>query len=124
LPWPVTGLQIVGFGERPGNGRRSRGIVIEAPLGARVVSPRDGMVVYAAEFRTHGAVVIVSAGHGYHCLLAGLSRIDAKVGQQLSAGDPIGALTRSEFDGAAPQLRLELLKNQQPIDPSPWLRQS
>src|SRR5512145_733156 len=124
LPWPVAGRQIVAFGQPTGKGRRSRGIVIEARLGARVVSPCAGMVVYAGEFRTYGPLVIVSAGGGYHCLLAGPSRIDVKVGQQLLAGDPVGTLTRSEVDGAAPQLRLELLKDQRPIDPTPWLRRS
>src|SRR5262245_26410701 len=122
LPWPVAGVQIVGFGKPIGKGRRSRAIVIEAPPGARVVSPCDGLVLYAGEFRTYGPLVIVSAGDGYHCLLAGPLRIDAEVGQQLSAGDPIGTLTRSESDGAAPRLHLELLKDRRPIDPAPWLR--
>jgi murein hydrolase activator len=124
LPWPVAGVQVVGFGQPTGKGRRSYGIVIEAPLGTRVVSPCGGLVVYVGEFRTYGTLVIVSAGDGYQCLLGGPLRIDAEVGQQLSAGDPIGVLTRSELDGAAPQLRLELLKNQRPIDPAPWPRRS
>jgi septal ring factor EnvC (AmiA/AmiB activator) len=124
LPWPVAGLLVVGFGQPTGNGGRSGGIAIEASLGAVVVSPCSGMVVYAGVFKTYGDLVIIAAGDGYHCLLAGPLLIDAEVGQQLSAGDPIGTLIRSKVDGAAPRLRLELLKNSRLIDPVPWLRRS
>ena len=125
LPWPVAGVQVVGFGQPAGKGRRSKGIVIEASLGARVVSPCGGVVVYAGKFRNYGPLVIVSPGDGYHCLLAGLLSIDVAVGQHLSAGDPIGALPRSgRRDGTAPRLHLELLKDRRPIDPAPWLCRS
>jgi murein hydrolase activator len=82
------------------------------------------LVVYAGEFRSYGQIVIVSAGNGYHLLLAGLGAIDAEIGRRLSAGEPIGALGQSDGRGAAPRLRLEILKDQRPIDPAPWLRRS
>lgn len=119
LPWPVAGMQVLGFGQPTAYGMPSNGIVIQGRPGSPVVSPCDGLLVYAGEFRTYGPLVIISAGDGYHCLLAGRLRIDTKVGEQLSAGDPIGALSA---DGAAPRLHLELLKDQRPIDPAPWLR--
>jgi len=118
LPWPVEGVQILGFGESAAVGRLSRGMAIRARAGAQVVSPCDGLVVFADEFRTYGRLVIISAGDGYQFLLAGLSTIEAKVGQQVSAGELIGTL------GYGAPLTLELHKDQQPIDPAPWLRKS
>ncbi len=53
-----------------------------------------------------------------------LLAIDAQVDRQLSAGEPIGYLGRSGADGAAPRLRLVLLKDQRAIDPALWLRKS
>ena len=109
----------MGFGEKTISGTTSRGIEIKARPGAQVVSPCDGLVVFAGEFRTYGNLVTVSAGDGYQFLLAGLSTIDAKVGQQVSAGELIGTM-----GGGAPVLHLELLKDQQAIDPAPWLRKT
>jgi len=109
----------LGFGEKTISGTTSRGIEIKARPGAQVVSPCDGLVVFAGEFRTYGNLVTVSAGDGYQFLLAGLSTIDAKVGQQVSAGELIGTM-----GGGAPVLHLELLKDQQAIDPAPWLRKT
>jgi len=119
LPWPVQGLLVIGFGEKPTVGSTSRAMAIQAHPGAQVVSPCDGLVVFAGEFRTYGNLVTVSAGDGYQFLLAGLSTIDAKVGQQVSAGELIGTM-----GGGAPVLHLELLKDQQAIDPAPWLRKT
>src|SRR5262245_10501293 len=69
LPLPVAGRQIVAYGEQTADGTASRGIVIQAHPDATVVSPCDGMIVYAGEFRNYGPLVIVSAGDGYHFLL-------------------------------------------------------
>jgi septal ring factor EnvC (AmiA/AmiB activator) len=124
LPWPVAGRQIVGFGQPTSDGRSSSGIVIAARPRALVVSPCDGLLVYAGEFRSYGPLVIIQAGDGYQFMLTGLSVIDAQVGQKLAAGEPIGTLPGSERDGAPPRLHLSLLQNGRPIDPAPWLRKS
>jgi septal ring factor EnvC (AmiA/AmiB activator) len=122
LPWPVVGALISGFGQRTPDGEVFKGLVLEGYPDAVVVSPWTCLVVYAGKFRKYGPMVIVSAGDGYHFLLAGLLAIDAQVGQQLTAGEPIGYLGRT--DGTRPRLRLELLKDQRAIDPAPWLRKS
>ncbi len=110
LPWPVVGGLIASFGQSTADGRRPGGIVIETPPGALVVSPCNGLVVYAGEFKSYGALMIVSPGDGYHGLLSGLSTIDAQIGQHLSAGEPIGTMARPGADGPSPQLFLQLLK--------------
>ena len=122
LPLPVAGRFIVAYGEPTADGTPSSDLVIEAEPGAKVVSPCDGVVVYAGEFRSYGPLVIVSAGDGYHFMLAGLSSLDALPGQRLRAGEPIGALGRTSPDGNAPRLSVSLLKDSRAIDPTPWWR--
>ncbi|WP_222874116.1 hypothetical protein [Hankyongella ginsenosidimutans] len=45
---------------------------------------------FAGEFRGYGLLLIVAHSSGYHSLLAGFARIDAAVGAQVRAGEPVG----------------------------------
>ena len=125
LPLPAQGRQIQSFGDRAQAGK-SDGIVIETRHGAQVVSPNDGWVMYAGEFRSYGQILIINGGGGYHVLLAGLSQIDVQVGQFVLAGEPIGVMvaapktTSTKSQDIAPVLYVEFRKNQRPIDPGPW----
>jgi murein hydrolase activator len=56
-------------------GGNERGISIETRAGAQIVTPSDGWVVYAGNFRSYGQLLIINAGGGYHILLAGMERI-------------------------------------------------
>ena len=56
---------------------------------------------------------------GYHSLLAGLGRISGVVGQRVLAGEPVGDM--GDPDGGEPRLYIELRRDGQPINPSPWL---
>ena len=125
LLMPAQGRQIQGFGDKAQSGR-SDGIVIETRAGAQVVSPNDGWIMYAGEFRSYGQILIINAGGGYHVLLAGLSQIDVQVGQFVLAGEPIGLMVAAPKSASvktqetAPVLYIEFRKNQRPIDPGPW----
>ena len=48
-----------------------------------------------------------------------MSRIDGTMGQQLLSGEPIGVMG-AEKKGK-PSLYVELRRNSQPINPTPWL---
>lgn len=125
LPMPAQGKRILGFNEKNQFGRLSRGIIIETRHGATVVSPSDGWVVYAGEFRSYGQVLIINAGGGYHILLANLARTDVEVGRFVLAGEPVGAMSSNVVgkaqDTAAPVLYVEFRnKEGQSIDPTPW----
>src|SRR5690606_3300011 len=116
----------VSYGETTSNGRKSQGIVIQTRYGAQVTSPSDGWVVYAGEFRSYGQLLIINAGGGYHVLLAGLSRIDAQLGQFILAGEPVGTMqvaAGGQSDENAPVLYVEFRKEGRPVDPSPWWHQ-
>jgi septal ring factor EnvC (AmiA/AmiB activator) len=50
-------------------------------------------------------------------LLAGLSSSDTQTGQSLLAGEPIGIMP----DNENAKLYMEIRKDQNPINPEPWL---
>ncbi len=122
---PIQGLRVISFGERTKHGSLSKNIGIQARFGGAVVSPCDGLVVYAGEFRTYGQLLIISPGDGYHVLISGLSQIDVQVGQSVLMGEPVGVMSsaatvQAAQDKAGPVLYLEFQKDRRPIDPDPW----
>jgi septal ring factor EnvC (AmiA/AmiB activator) len=126
LPMPAQGRRVIKFGDKTQYGRQSQGLVLETRHGGQVVSPCDGRIVYAGEFRSYGQLLIINAGGGYHILLAGLSQIDVQMGQFVLAGEPVGVMApaaksaEGKAQGNAPVLYIEFRKNQEPIDPDPW----
>ena len=104
------------------NGARTEGITIETRRAAHVVAVRRGTVVFAGPFRGYGRLLIIEHDEGYHVLLAGLDRIDAVVGDEVLAGEPVGAMTASS--NRTPELYLELRRSGRPINPLPWLAAS
>lgn len=123
LPLPALGRRVLSFGDTTSNGRKSQGIVIETRYNAQVTSPCDGWIVYAGEFRSYGQLLIINAGGGYHVLLAGLSHIDAQLGQFVLAGEPVGnmgAPPKGKSQDNAPVLYVEFRKEGRPTDPDPW----
>lgn len=123
LPRPAHGRAVLTFGDTTSSGRKSHGIVIETRHGAQITSPTDGWVVYAGEFRSYGQLLIINAGGGYHVLLAGLSHIDAQLGQFVLAGEPVGKMQiahAGQPQENAPVLYVEFRKEGRPIDPGPW----
>ena len=126
LPVPAHGRRVLTFGEKTQYGSQSKGLVIETRQGAQVVSPTDGWIVYAGEFRSYGQLLIINAGGGYHILLAGLSQIDVQLGQFVLAGEPVGVMSaaakssQAKAQDNAPVLYVEFRKDQRPIDPDPW----
>jgi septal ring factor EnvC (AmiA/AmiB activator) len=126
LPLPAQGRRVLAFGEKTQYGSQSKGIVLETRHGGQVVSPSDGWIVYAGEFRSYGQLLIINAGGGYHVLLAGLSQIDVQLGQFVLAGEPVGVMSTAAKSAVAkaqdnaPVLYIEFRKDQRPIDPDPW----
>lgn len=126
LPLPVQGKRVLTFGEKTQYGSQSKGVILETRHGGQVVSPSDGWIVYAGEFRSYGQLLIINAGGGYHILLAGLSQIDVQLGQFVLAGEPVGVMStaakgpQAKTQENAPILYIEFRKDQRPIDPDPW----
>jgi len=110
---------------RPVVGRVASGSVDGAPglnfvtaAAAQVVAPADSRVLFAGRYHKEGQVLILEMGGGYDLVLAGLDRIDVRPGDQLLAGEPVGAMPRN--DGGA-KLYFEVRDNGKGVSPAPWL---
>jgi len=117
LPFPVMGRLARRYGEATEIEGRSKGIVISTRPEAQVVAPFDGIVAFSGPFRGYGQLLIMEHSEGYHTLLAGMTRLDSRVGQRVLAGEPVGVMSP---DGD-PSLYVELRRDGQPINPLPWL---
>lgn len=113
LVLPVTGTLAQRYGESDAVGAVSRGVRIQTRGDAPVVAPYEGSVVFAGPFKGYGLILIVEHPNGYHSLIAGLGRIDTRVGQRVLTGEPLGAMVP---DGS-PTLYYELRRGGQPINP-------
>jgi murein hydrolase activator len=120
---PVAGAVVRSWGETT-EGGPAMGITYQPPPAARVLAPCTGRVAFAARFRSYGLLLIVDCGAGYHAVLAGFARIDVKVAQELTAGEPVGVMPNWEpgVSGTRPGLYVELRRDGQPMNPAPWLR--
>ncbi len=124
LPLPVQGKILVRFGQSDQNGAPSKGIHLETRDDAQVISPCDGLVLYAGPFRSYGQLLIINPGGGYHVVLAGMDRIDIPQGQYVLAGEPIAAMGAESHTGERspkrPTLYVEFRRDEQSLDPEPW----
>ena len=123
---PVEGVALGRYGTDDGTGGTIPGLTLETRPEAPVTAPFDGRIAFAGPFRRYGQLLILEVGEGYHLLLAGMTRIDGVVGQNVLAGEPIGAMGASRSDASSdagsdkPALYIELRRNGTPVDPRPW----
>ncbi|MES2491817.1 MAG: peptidoglycan DD-metalloendopeptidase family protein [Pseudomonadota bacterium] len=109
---PVQGRLVAGFGEAPPGQPRSRGVAIAARPGAQAVAPAPGRVAFAGTYRGFGQIVIIDHGQGWTSLVAGLSQLNVRVGEEVVAGSPLGAA-----GPVRPVVTLEVRKSGQPVNP-------
>lgn len=117
---PAIGKITEKFGTANQSGGSTKGIKINTLPGAHVVAPYDGRVKYSGALRTYGQVLIVEAGGDYLIIMAGLNRVDVKVGQLILAGEPVGQMATVGEEGPR-ELYLEFRRAREPFDPLPWL---
>lgn len=114
---PVAGEITAGFGEAGTSGQRQAGIVLAARPSAQVVAPGEGRVAYAGPYRGFGRIVIVEHANGWTSLVTGLATLDVAVGQDVTAGSPLGLSPRQRGE-----VTLELREGGQPVNPLDHLR--
>lgn len=117
---PVEGPVILGFRQEDANGDPIDGIRIRARRGGQVIAPFDARVEYAGSFNTYNGLLILSVGDDYYIVLAGLGAVYAEAGQSVLAGEPVGEMPST--GETAPDLYLEIRREETAIDPRPWLR--
>jgi septal ring factor EnvC (AmiA/AmiB activator) len=114
---PVIGRLVEDDGAGVG-GVRAPGLTFLASPGAQVVAPADSEVLFAGPYHKTGQVLILESAGGYDLVLAGLDRVEVRTGDQLLAGEPVGAMPRT---GAGAKLYFELRQNGKGVSPAPWL---
>lgn len=82
-----------------------------------VRAPADAVVEYAGPLEGWNEVVVLRLGPGWRLVLAGLGRASVQIGARVATGEPLGRMPA----GSAPELYLELRREDRPVDPAPWL---
>lgn len=118
---PVDGARLSsGFGMRMhpilGFSRLHRGVDFAAPTGTPVLASAAGRVVRAGWGGGYGNMIDIDHGRGIVTRYAHLSRMDVRVGQQVTQGQRIGAVGSTGMS-TGPHLHYEVIRNGEPIDP-------
>ncbi|MGA0346702.1 MAG: murein hydrolase activator EnvC family protein [Alphaproteobacteria bacterium] len=115
----VNGKLAVLYGQKLSEEKKALGISYKTSPSSEVFAPRAGKIVFAGTFKGLGELLIIKCSNEYHLLMAGMGRIDAKLGTLVTAGQHVATMdTKKNRD---PTLYLELRRNGDTVDPSPWL---
>jgi murein DD-endopeptidase MepM/ murein hydrolase activator NlpD len=96
--------------------RPHEGIDLAAPYGTPVVAPAAGVVERVSEQTGYGMVLEIDHGNGVETKYAHLSRIDVRMGQHVTRGQPIAAIGNSGLS-TGPHLHYEVHVNGKVVDP-------
>ncbi len=116
---PVQARLNSAYGRR--RGRMHYGVDLGAPKGAPVRAARAGRVSYAGSgYRGYGKLVILDHSDGYQTFYAHNSRLVARKGKKVTAGQII-AHVGATGNATAPHLHFEIRKNGHPQNPALYL---
>lgn len=114
---PVVGVARSGGVDGVG-GRTAPGITYATGPSATVIAPTDGKIIFAGQMPKAGRVLILKSGDVYHVVLAGLDRLDVRPGDDVLAGEPVGAMSKFDHE---PRLYFELRQNGKGMSPAPYI---
>lgn len=122
---PVRGCRISPFGvARYHNGKPSgnfhRGLDQRAGTGVRIRAAADGVVRIAKPYRMHGGTVGIDHGQGVITMYLHMSKIIAKEGATVKAGEIIGLAGATGF-ATGPHLHWAIYVNGMSVNPEPWI---
>jgi murein hydrolase activator len=127
LSWPAQGKVAIKYGSQIDPIYNlpvfRSGIHIKSRAGSTVKAVWKGKVVYAAEFKGYGNMVVISHGAGYHSLYGNLSRIFLKNDAIIKENEAVGAVGDSSAIGSS-GLYFEIRYRGKPLDPRQWLTKS
>ncbi|HLS89367.1 MAG TPA: peptidoglycan DD-metalloendopeptidase family protein [Sphingobacteriaceae bacterium] len=106
--------------------RMHNGIDLAAPTGTPLQAVLPGIVTYAGTLGGYGNTIMImhgtdEQGRQLVTLYAHASRIDVQAGQEVSAGQRIGAVGMTGL-ATGPHLHFEVRLNGTPVNPAPYLQ--
>jgi hypothetical protein len=101
--------------------RSHHGLDIAAPLGTPVRAPADGKITRAEKLEAYGYLMEVTHEGGILTRYAQLDGFEAKVGDEVRAGETIARLG-SSGRSTGPHLHLEVFVNGERVDPASVVR--
>ncbi len=106
-----------------GGGAMHSGLDFKGPYGAPIYSAAAGKVTFAGWRGGYGKTVEVTHGNGMMTRYAHMSRFKTQLGQEVAAGDMIGAIG-STGRSTGPHLHFEVRINDRPVNPQPFLERA
>jgi murein DD-endopeptidase MepM/ murein hydrolase activator NlpD len=121
MKMPVHGHLTSSFGTRfhpvLGYSRMHKGVDYGAPMGSPIVAATDGVVNFAGWHGGHGNYVQIRAAGNMGTGYAHMSRIIAKAGQRVRAGELIGYVGSTGLS-TGPHLHFEVFVNNVAVNPA------
>lgn len=118
LSWPLRGTITSRFGRR--GSENHTGLDIAMPVGTDIFSAEGGVVTFAGTSGGYGKVIKVSHENGFETLYAHCSKLNAEVGQIVSAGEKIAEVGNTGRS-SGPHLHFEVRKGGVPLNPEMFL---
>jgi len=116
--WPTQGKVVAGFNEAS-----NKGIDIAGTTGQAILAASSGKVIYAgSDLRGYGKLVIVKHNKTYLSVYAHNSKIVAKEGQIVTAGQKIAEMGNT--DSSTVKLHFEIRRLGKSVDPAKYLNQN
>lgn len=103
-------------------GEMHNGLDFAAPQGQDIRAAASGVVVSAGHDGGYGLALTIDNGDGIQTLYAHHSELYASVGDEVAAGDVIGA-SGSTGDSTGPHLHFEVHVDGAPVDPAVFLEE-
>lgn len=107
------------YGERRGD-RLHKGVDLQVPSGTPVHATAAGTVSFSGEQRGYGDIIVVEHGNGWATAYAHLRKRRADQGERVQQGQHIGDVGRTG-NATTDHLHYEVRRDNQPIDPMPYL---
>ncbi len=121
LPFPVHGRIENIFGKTTDSVINSKGVLFVVQPDAPVQAVYPGMVVWSEWLKGYGNTIILDHGDRYFTIYAHVGDTDAKVGEDVKAGQSIGKVGDAGL-GRDRTLYFEIRHGERPLNPGEWLQ--
>lgn len=118
---PITGVITSRFGSRESiRSYPHNGLDIAAPYGTSIKSASKGKVIFSGDKGSYGNLIIVDCGNGVQIYYGHCSKLYAKVGDKVNAGDIIAAVG-STGNSTGNHLHFEIKINGVSVNPQNYI---